>query len=182
MILHLPTLTTARLNLRPFTLDDAEQVHALAGNYEVSRTTANIPHPYPEGMAEKWIATHHSQFYARKSVSLAITAQPTGTLLGAIGLNIHPTNNRAELGYWVGVPYWGNGYCTEAAQAIIHYGFTVLELHKIIAQHLFHNAASGRVMQKAGMQLEAVLKDDIRKGEAYHDVSLYHLLNPAHAR
>lgn len=179
-MLHLPTLTTERLTLRPFTLEDAAQLHALASNYEIHRTTANIPHPYPEGMAEKWIATHHSQFFERKSVSLAITAPATGTLLGTIGLNIHPTNNRAELGYWIGVPYWGKGYCTEAAQAIIHYGFGVLDLHKIIARHLFHNAASGRVMQKAGMQFETVLKDEILKNGVYHDVSLYYLINPAH--
>jgi RimJ/RimL family protein N-acetyltransferase len=179
-MLHLPTLTTARLTLRPFTLDDAEALRILASDHAIYRTTANIPHPYPEGQAEQWIATHHSQFYARKSVSLAITAQATGTLLGTIALHLHATNNRAELGYWVGVPYWGNGYCTEAAQAMLHYGFEVLDLHKIIAQHQFDNAASGCVMQKAGMQFATVLQDDVRKDGVYHDMSLYYLINPAH--
>jgi ribosomal-protein-alanine N-acetyltransferase len=63
---------------------------------------------------------------------------------------------------------------------MLHYGFTVLDLHKIIAQHLFDNAASGRVMQKAGMQFATVLRDDVRKEGVYHDMSLYYLINPAH--
>ena len=59
---------------------------------------------------------------------------------------------RAELGYWVGEPYWGNGYCSEAACALIDFGFEQLELKQIIAEHLRNNPASGRVMRKAGMQ------------------------------
>lgn len=68
-MLHLPTLTTERLCLRPFTLADAAQIHALASDYAIARFTSNIPHPYEEGYAERWIATHAHQFYTNQHVS-----------------------------------------------------------------------------------------------------------------
>jgi len=63
---------------------------------------------------------------------------------------------RAELGYWIGVPYWSNGYCTEAARALVTYGFEELELDSVQARHLVENPASGRVMNKLGMRCEGV--------------------------
>lgn len=179
-MLHLPTLTTARLLLRPFVLGDAAQVHPLVSDYEIYRTTSNIPRPYDEGYAERWIATHADQFYTNQHVTLAITDAANSNILGAISLGTNRTHQRAELGYWVGVPYWGKGYGSEAAQAIIRYGFEVLDLHKIMARHMAGNPASGRIMQKAGMQQEAVLREDILKDGVYHDVVVYGLINPAH--
>lgn len=179
-MLHLPTLTTARLQLRPFVLADAAQIHALASDYDIARFTSNIPHPYEEGYAERWIATHAHQFYTNQHVTLAVTDPANGTILGTVSLGTHRTNKRAELGYWVGVPYWGNGYCTEAAQALMHYGFEVLDLHKIVARHFVSNPASGRVMQKMGMQHEAVLREEVLKDGVYHDMVVYGLINPAH--
>lgn len=180
-MLHLPILTTARLQLRPFALTDAAQVQTLAGDYEVYRTTANIPHPYEDGMAERWIAIHAHQFYTNQHVTLAITDAANGELFGAISLIMRGSNKRAELGYWLGVPYWGRGYCTEAAQVLIRYGFEVLDLHKITARHMAGNAASGRIMQKAGMQQEAVLREEALKDGIYHDMVVYGLINPAHS-
>lgn len=179
-MLHLPTLETTHLTLRPFAIADAEQVRVLANDYEIYRTTSNIPHPYEAGVAEPWIATHTYHFYTRQSVTLAITQTQNSAVMGAISLHIHHPNKRAELGYWLGVPFWGNGYCTEAASAIIRYGFEVLDLHKIMARHMFHNAASGRVMQKVGMQYEALLRDEILKDGVYHDMAVYGLINVAH--
>ena len=179
-MLHLPALTTARLCLRPFTLADAAQIHALASDYAIARFTSNIPHPYEEGMAERWIAAHAHQFYTNQHVTLAIIAQASGNLVGTISLSTHRTNKRAELGYWVGVPYWGNGYCTEAVCAVIRYGFDVLDLHKIVARHFVSNPASGRVMQKAGMQHEAILREEVLKNGVYHDMAVYGVINPAH--
>lgn len=181
-MLHLPTLTTERLCLRPFTLADAAQIHALCSDYEIARTTLGIPHPYEEGIAERWIAVHAHRFYTNQHVTLAVTDVVDGTVLGSAGLDTHRTQKRAELGYWIGVPYWGKGYCTEAAQALIRYGFDVLDLHKIVARHFASNTASGRVMQKIGMQHEAVLREDILKDGVYHDAVVYGLINPAHSQ
>jgi len=124
-------------------------------------------------MAEQWIATHASAFYEGKGVTLAITLKEDDTLIGAIGMVASPDHNRAELGYWIGRPYWGNGYCTEAAVALIDYGLETLEYHKIDAHHLTKNPASGRVMEKAGMTFEGELIDHVLKDDEYHTVRLY---------
>ncbi len=124
-----PTIETARLVLRPFALSDAKDVQRLAGDYTVSNTTLNIPHPYEDGMAEEWIASLGPRFDSGTLCTLAIVRRDTRELIGAIGLSLSPRFARAEVGYWIGKAFWGNGYCTEAAQAILHYGFTVLGLN-----------------------------------------------------
>jgi len=174
---HPPTIETERLILRPFQISDATRVKELAGAYEIYRPTLNIPHPYEDGMAEKWIASHASRFYGGEGVDLAVTLKTDGLLIGAIGLGASPKHNRAELGYWIGVPYWGNGYCTEAAMAVIRYGFEVMNLHKITCSHMEWNSASGRVMQKAGMRREGVLTDHVVKDGEYRTMVVYRILN-----
>jgi hypothetical protein len=109
-----PTLETPRVLLRPFTLSDAAVVQQLAGDYAIADTTLNIPHPYSDGVAEEWIAGQHADFEAGTRVTYAITLRELGELIGAIGLGIEHRFDRAEMGYWIGKPYWGHGYCTEA--------------------------------------------------------------------
>lgn len=123
----LPILKTERLILRPFTLDDASEVQKLAGDKDIASTTLLIPHPYGDGEAEKWIETHKPRFKEGKLVNFAITHKNDGYLIGAIGLNIAKQHESGELGYWVGKPYWNNGYCTESARAIIRFGFEELK-------------------------------------------------------
>jgi [ribosomal protein S5]-alanine N-acetyltransferase len=174
---HPPTIETERLILRPFQMSDAARVKELAGAYEIYRPTLNIPHPYEDGMAEKWIASHASRFYEGEGLGLAVTLKENGLLIGAIGLGASPKHQRAEIGYWIGVPYWGSGYCTEAAIAVIKYGFEALKLHKITCSHMEWNTASGRVMQKAGMSKEGVLTDHVVKDGEHHTMVLYGILN-----
>jgi len=110
----IPTISTDRLILRPFSLSDAARVRELAGEREVAEMTANIPHPYEEGMAEEWISNHADSLKNGMGVTLAIVLQPEGSLIGAIGLTLNKAHHFAELGYWIGKPYWNQGYCTEA--------------------------------------------------------------------
>ena len=175
----LPTLQTARLRLRPFTLADAGEVQRLAGDPRVSAYTLNIPHPYADGMAEAWIATHEPDLQERRGMVFAIETQADAGLIGAISLRTTFRHRRAELGYWIGVPYWGQGYCTEAAQALMTYAFESLGLHKITSRHLVENPASGRVMEKVGMEREGKLKDEFWKGDTPHAVVVYGLINPS---
>ncbi len=111
---EIPSLQTDRLILRPFSPKDAPVVQRLAGDSAVADTTLNIPHPYEDGMAEGWIGTHQAVFEASDGVTFAITEGVSGELVGAISLRTTNHFNRAEMGYWIGKPYWGNGYCTEA--------------------------------------------------------------------
>lgn len=168
-----PTLETRRLRLRPFVLADAAAVQRLAGAWEVAETTLLIPHPYPDGAAEQWIATHPSSWLAGDGVTCAITQRATGTLVGAIGLTTDRESNSAELGYWVGVPYWNRGYATEAARAVVQFGFDVLGVRQIHAQHFPRNPASGRVLEKIGMHCDGIERDAIRKWGRLEDIVCY---------
>ena len=170
------TIQTQRLMLRPFTLKDVPDVKRLAGDREIAATTLLIPHPYEDGMAQEWIKTHPKTFQEGTAVNFAIALRESGELCGAIGLGINKKNNNAELGYWIGKPYWGKGYCTEAAKAVLQYGFEVIGLHRIQATHFSHNPASGRVMQKIGMSYEGCLRQDTWKWEKFEDVELYGIL------
>jgi ribosomal-protein-alanine N-acetyltransferase len=171
----LPTLRTNRLVLRSFRLTDAPDVHRLAGAHEIASTTRDVPHPYEHGMAEDWIGTHAEAFARGRLAAFAIT-RFDGTLVGAMSLSLEPSDARAELGYWIGVPYWGNGYATEAAITTVHFGFDVLALHRIHASHLTRNPPSGRVMQKAGMSFEGVRRHHVLKDGYFEDLAQYGVL------
>jgi RimJ/RimL family protein N-acetyltransferase len=180
MLLLQETIYTERLVLRPFTLADARQVKALAGERQIYETTLFVPYPYEDGMAESWISTHQAGFYEGRGVVFAICLA-SGALMGAIALNKAGLFNSAELGYWIGVAYWNRGYCTEAAKAVLEYGFNVLRYHKISARHFVGNNSSGRVMEKIGMRHEGLLQDDVMKDGKYISVELYGIVNAREA-
>jgi RimJ/RimL family protein N-acetyltransferase len=146
-----PTLETKRLILRPFLQSDAKDVQRLAGNKSVSQYTLNIPFPYEDGMAEKWISSQENRWDKREEASFAIVEKTRNRLLGSVGL-VKIKDKVAEMGYWIGEPYWNQGYCTEAARQLIEYAFTSLDLDSITAEHLSDNPASGSVMKKLGMR------------------------------
>lgn len=173
-----PVIETDRLKLRPFNLDDSERVQSLAGSDDIAETVLNIPHPYEDGMAEQWISGHLKEFFHDEGISFAIERKEDGLLIGAIGLTGNRKHNRAVLGYWVGSPYWGNGYCTEAAQATINHGLKVEGYHRILASHLKCNPASGRVMQKCGMKHEGTFIDHVLKDGEYYTLEYYAIIRP----
>lgn len=171
----IPTLQTPRLVLDAFTLADASAVHEYAGNIEVARMTANIPHPYPEGAAEAWIASHQQAFLDDRDLVFAIRF-PDGKLAGAINLAIKRPHQQAELGYWIGQPFWGQGIATEAARCVIDHGFSCLGLERVYARHMGGNPASGRVMEKAGFMREGCLRRHFLKNGRFEDVLEYGIL------
>lgn len=168
--MNLPVLHTRLLTLRPFNHRDGSRVRLLAGDKNIAATTLNIPYPYPEGLAEEWIATHEDEFIRKKSVILAVCLKSVDALIGAVGLMLKPEHDLGELGYWIGKPYWNNGYCTEACKALMNYGFNVLKLNKVFANYFEGNDASGRVMQKLGMQQEGLLRRHIRHWDQYKNL------------
>jgi [ribosomal protein S5]-alanine N-acetyltransferase len=164
-----PTLRTKRLRLRPFDMSDALVVQLLAGDKDVAHNTRLIPHPYPDGLAAVWISSLPDLYEQGRGVSFAVTL-PAGDLIGSIGLSLYPVDNHAELGYWVGRPYWNQGYCTEAAAAVMKYAFEKLKIERIFAHYLARNPASGRVLTKLGMQQEGCLRSHRLKGGQYEDL------------
>jgi ribosomal-protein-alanine N-acetyltransferase len=138
--------------LRPFEPGDAARVAALAGEQAVAEMTALIPHPYPDGAAEAWIAAQPKDRAAGRRYTYAITPAGDAMVVGAISLCPAATE-REQLGYWIGRAYWGRGYATAAASAMIALAFTLLDLDRLSASRLSRNRASGRVLEKCGLRL-----------------------------
>ncbi|HET9605227.1 MAG TPA: GNAT family N-acetyltransferase [Gemmatimonadales bacterium] len=170
------TLDTTRFLLRPFTLADTDDVTRIVSDRELAATTLNIPHPYEPGMAAAWIATQADGLDRQSPVVFAVTTREDAELVGAIGLSLELEHHRAELGYWVARSEWGKGVCTEAARAVMRYGFGVLGLERIFAHHFAGNPASGRVMQKLGMRHEGTLRGHVVKWGRREDVECYGIL------
>ncbi len=171
-----PTLQTERLIFREFTLEDAPGVQRLAGAPEIALMTLSVPHPYEDGMAEEWISEHGSVFERGEGVNFAIVLRELGELCGSCSMLINSRDANAELGYWIGVPYWGRGYATEAAREVVRYGFEQLWLHRIYAAHFGNNPASARVLKKIGMSYEGTRREHHRKLGEYEDRVEYGLL------
>ncbi len=177
--MNVPTLTTRRLVLRPFTAADAPAVQALASAAEIAATTANIPHPYPEGAAAVWIAGHPAAHAAGSAAIFAITT-PADGVVGATELRVTPAMLHAELGYWIGVPFWGRGFATEAAAALLDHAFGALGLKRVYAHHIASNGASGAVLKKIGMRWEGRLRAHLHRGRQFHDLELFGLVDDEH--
>jgi len=170
-----PQLTTPRLLLRAFAEADIPGLIALAGNYEVARHTLNIPHPYTEAAARHWLQFTQQARAQNTAFPFALVLRATGEFIGGMGLTLEPRFDRAEVGYWLGQPYWGRGLATEALAAVLRFGFEELHLNKIYATHHADNSASGRVMQKNGMHKEGELAQHIKREGRYYDLWQYRL-------
>lgn len=170
-----PTLYTEHLILRPHTVWDADDLQKLINDKDIASTTTNIPHPYTLEDAIEWLGQREEKFESTGSPQFAITHQD-GYFIGGIGLNVNKEHENAELGYWIGKIYWGKGYCTEAAYAVIKHGFEIMELNRVYATHFTRNPASGRVMQKIGMKHEGHLRQNIKKWDKFEDLELYSIL------
>ncbi|GAA5482745.1 GNAT family N-acetyltransferase [Haloferula sargassicola] len=161
--------------LSPFSLDDAALVQRYAGDPQVARTTLHVPHPYLDGMAEKWIASHLLQYLEKRNVVFAIRSR-AGDLYGAINLSLRMGDQWGELGYWIGLPFWNKGYCTDAARRVVRFGFEEMGLNKIYARYLEGNGGSGRVMEKIGMIREGIQRQHAMKDGVLRDVVEYGIL------
>lgn len=171
-----PELKTEHLLLRRFEDKDAEAIQTMAGEYAIAEMTLNIPHPYIDGMAQIWMESHQAEFESGMGVVFAMHERGTDQLVGAVGLTLTKRFNRAELGYWVGKPFWGRGYATEASEEVLRYGFEIMRLNKISASHMTRNPASGKVMLKIGMEKEGLLKQHALKWDQFVDLSVYGIL------
>ena len=140
-------IETPRLLLRPLRLEDAADIQRMAGEWEVARYTANIPHPYEAGMAEAWIKSHRDDF----EIVFAIVRREDGALVGCIGVEPDAAAREAEFGYWIGMPYWGAGYATEALSALVDYAFVTFDVDRARAAAMPDNRASIRVQEKVGL-------------------------------
>jgi len=145
-------LETDRLILRPYQLSDAPSVAELIGNWEVAKMLSRVPHPYALKDAEDFIARFSDGAVDKDTEVFAIQLKDgPAHAVGAIGLHGEEEDDgEAELGYWIGEPYWRQGLVTEAARAVVAHAFGPMDLIKIYAGHMIENEGSRNVLLKSG--------------------------------
>ncbi|MEM7416326.1 MAG: GNAT family N-acetyltransferase [Gemmatimonadota bacterium] len=165
-----------RLTLRPWRLDDVDDVFTYAQDGEWSRFLRLLPSPYTRSDAEVFLA-RQLDLDRTTHPSWAITLEETA--IGGLNLRLFPRHRLGELGYSVARAHWGQGFCTEAAGAVVDVGFrTIPELNRIRAFADVDNTASQRVMQKLGMTKEGVLRHNRVEGGVFLDEAWWGILRP----
>jgi RimJ/RimL family protein N-acetyltransferase len=150
-----PALATARLVLRAPRRSDGKAIATLANDRRIAANTARIPHPYGIEDAEKFIAAVNKR---EGEACFVITLD--GAPIGVCSIDLR--EDGPEMGYWLGVPYWGRGLATEAARALIDHAFGDLEHDTLISGARVNNPASRRVLEKCGFQWTGVRLSRIR--------------------
>lgn len=144
-------LETRRLWLRWPRLADAQAVVRLAGEKPVADMTARIPHPYHPDQAERFIFEARRSNANGEGLQLAITPKgKPNSLIGMVAITADPETAKPNLGYWLGIPSWGQGYGTEAARALIDAFFAYGDGSEVTACARVINPASRRVLEKCG--------------------------------
>lgn len=142
-----PILVTERLVMRPPHEEDVPELAELAANRRVAEMLARMPHPYGEREARAFVERSRT---GGAGCTYALTLAETGAFIGCAGLDAR--NGALELGYWVGEPFWGNGYATEAAHALVDLAFRVTDIDRLAVACRVTNAGSRRVIHKCGFQ------------------------------
>lgn len=169
----LPVLATERLTLRRMSPRDLADVYAYGRDPEVSKFTLwdahrsidearlfvnDVIHAYERGEPNPWV----------------IEVNALKRVIGTVGLgDLHPQHGRCEVGYVLGKAYWGKGYATEALRAVLRFCFADLRMNRVEGKCFPENVASGRVMEKAGMQFEGLLREYLFAKGTFQHVRLY---------
>ena len=147
-------LATERLILRPLIPEDADALHRLVNDWEVTRNLAVVPFPYPRELADEWIQSTRRSLAERSGYQLAITGREGEheIMVGVVGLRIDADKRCGRLGYWVGRRFWGHGVATEAAGRLARWALANLDLDRLEAGVITDNAASAAVLRRIGFR------------------------------
>lgn len=147
---HRP-IVTARLVLRPPDLEDTPYLVELANNRRIAEQTSRMPHPFTASDAREWVARCNAPTSHGPSLAYVVILREGQTLVGCTGYGAC-AEHEAEIGYWIGEPFWGRGIATEAVQAAIDRAFRDSHLQRLIGRCRVANKASRRVLEKCGFQ------------------------------
>lgn len=136
--------------IEPVALIHAERLQCLISDPAVAETTSNIPHPYPEGGAAEWIRQTRRQRAEGTTYGFAILCE--GVFVGSVSI-LRVAEGQGEIGYWIGQPFWGQGYATAAGRQVVAFAFGEVGLSALIGKCLVRNKGSYRVLEKLGFQL-----------------------------
>jgi len=148
-------IETPRLVLRSVTLADAPWIERYVSDWDVARHTARIPHPYPAGGAVDFVRS----LDPKEGPTFAIERREDREPLGLIGLEFKDVGE-AETGFWIGKPFWGRGYASEALKALAEHVFLTIGLSSLVAMAVSENRASIRVQEKAGLVFTGMAETD----------------------
>ena len=170
-------LETQRLRLRPVKSSDAEVIQKAASTREIADTMISLPHPYPDGEAERYILRQQAEQKKGQSVTFIIEKKVGERFCGVIEVRqIEQEHSQAELSFWLAVEDWGQGYMSEVIRTLLQFGFEVLGLNRFYAYHMLRNPATGRVLEKNGFKQEGLLRQRVRKWGKFEDVALWAIL------
>jgi ribosomal-protein-alanine N-acetyltransferase len=164
-------LESNRLILRPFTIDDIDDVLLYASDNIVTKYLT-----WPSYMDISQVEEVVKKYYIGKEGIFAIELESEQKCIGCIGLSVYIEHNKASFGYVLNREYWNKGYMTEALNIILDFSFLKLELNRVEATHYIGNEGSGRVMQKCGMKYEGTGIQELKVKDIYQDVAHYAIL------
>ena len=169
-------LTTDRLILAEFEKIPAQTWFGLIRDKAVAQTTLSLPHPCTLKDAKIWKAQQVEAIRQGRALRWSIIEKDKRDVMGGVKLSLNQRFNSAEIGYWVGEKYWGNGYAGEAASRVMDYGFKTLKLNRIEAYAMVMNKASSKILLNLGMQKEGLHRQLIRRWGNYVDVESFAIL------
>jgi RimJ/RimL family protein N-acetyltransferase len=165
-----------KINLRVVVQADAESITKYARNPAVSRMT-HMPYPYKLEHAREFIRRYQRVRRKGKMYMFGIEQKETGKIIGGISLgNVNAKQHRAELGFWLGKPFWGQGIVSEAVAIMVEFGFKRLRLRRILAMVFHHNPASMKVLEKNGFVREGVLRQWMHQRGTLIDLHMFGIL------
>lgn len=166
-------LKTERLVLSEPTEEDLKDIIMHAHDPIIAQNSLYIPYPYEEKDAYAWLEITKKGLEDANAYIFGIRLKESNQLIGGMGLHLDKAHDKAEVGYWLGKAFRRNGYTSEALKRVIRFGFDDLKLNKIYASHFINNPVSGKVMEKAGMCKEGILKHHYKKNGEYLDAVFY---------
>jgi ribosomal-protein-alanine N-acetyltransferase len=173
---ELPTLSTKRLILRKMALNDAGDMFEYASDPEVTKFTLWEHHGSKNDSVEflKFVTNNYEK---GEIENWGITLKETGRFIGTCGyFNWKPQHFSAEIQYTISKAYWSKGFMTEAVEEVIRFGFEEMMLNRIQAKCMVDNIGSERVMQKAEMKFEGIMRQGVFAKGKYHDLKVYSIL------
>jgi RimJ/RimL family protein N-acetyltransferase len=170
------TTSKSRILLRPPEMNDVSTIYKLVRDPQVFRYT-HVPYPYQRKHAVMYVNIAADGLKKKTGYMFVIVDKETGQLIGALGLHqVSPLHKKAELGYWIGKPFRGFGYATEASRLLIDYGFKKLKLKRIYAYAMTGNTNSRNILKKCGFMKEGLLRDYVKHQGRWRDVYAYAIL------
>jgi [ribosomal protein S5]-alanine N-acetyltransferase len=180
-----PTLQTQRLFLRQFQEQDAHDCYRQLTDPQVCQFYGNPDTIERKSLqsAQRAIALGNSHFQRKNMIALGICLQaPDTPVIGRIALQEFQNQTIAELAYWLARPYWGAGLMSEALQAVLHFGFETLELHRLWAATDPRNLPSCRLLERNGLVREGVLRQATSRNDGWADSAIYAILKDGSGR